>query len=137
MLKFCSRECEYKRKTASIKQSRQLNVSRYSNHLKMSERLYDRFFLLLRRPWGLAVLILWQIIVLPLDDPTLPLRFRDIQVRHMEAVLLLHPRLNLLIRSLTLGGGQIQLIHINLNADMMLCLRKFGQKKYRLDVQRQ
>ena len=50
----------------------------------------------------------------------------------MKSVFLLHPLLDLFICSLTLGGGQIQLIHINLNADMMLCLRKFGQKTYRL-----
>ena len=88
----------------------------------MSKCFDDCFFFFLRRLRRPAVLILRQIIVLPFDDPTLPLCLRDIQVCHMETVLLLHPRLNLFIRSLTLGGGQIQLIHINLNADMMLCL---------------
>ena len=102
----------------------------------MLEGFNDRLFLLprcLRRPTALT---LRQIIVLPLNNPAFPLRLRDIQVRHMKSVFLLHPLLDLFICSLTLGGGQIQLIHINLNADMMLCLRKFGQKTYRLHMQR-
>ena len=52
----------------------------------------------------------------------------------MEAVFLLHPCLELFICSLALGGSQIQLIHIDLDADMMLRLRKFGQKTYRLHM---
>ena len=57
-----------------------------SHHLKMQESINDRFFLLLwsfRRP---AVFTLWQIIVLPLDDPTFPFCLRDIQMSHMETV---------------------------------------------------
>ncbi len=57
----------------------------------------------------------------------LPLYLGDIQVCNMKAVLLLYPLLDLFICSLTLSGGQIQLVHIHLNADMMLRLRKFGQ----------
>ena len=57
----------------------------------------------------------------------LPLYLGDIQMCHMESVLLLYPILDLFICSLTLSGGQIQLIHIDLDADVMLRLRKFGQ----------
>ena len=56
-----------------------------SDHLKMSECLYDRVFLFLRR----------------------------LRRRH------------------------IHLVHIDLPADVILCLRKFGQKTYCLDMQRQ
>ena len=104
--------------------------------LKMPECLYDRVFLFLRRLRRPAVLTLWKIIILPLDDPALPFRLRDIQVRHMESVMLLHPSLDLLIGSLTLRRRHIHLVHIDLHADVILCLRKFGQKTYRLHVQR-
>ena len=104
--------------------------------LKMPECLYDRVFLFLRRLRRPAVLTLWKIIILPLDDPALPFRLRDIQVRHMESVMLLHPSLDLLIGSLTLRRRRIHLVHIDLPADVILCLRKFGQKTYRLHVQR-
>jgi len=57
-----------------------------------------------RRP---AVLTLWKIIILPLDDPALPFRLRDIQVRHMESVMLLHPSLNLLIGRFALRRSHI------------------------------
>ena len=109
MLKFCLREYEYKRKTASIKRSRQLSEGRYSNHLEMTERF---------------------------DDPAFPLCFRNIQVCHMKSVLLLHPILNLLVSSLAFRCRHIHLTHINLHADMILRLRKFGQKTYRLDMAR-
>ena len=52
----------------------------------------------------------------------------------MEPVLLLHLRLDLFVCSLTLGGGQIQLVHIHFNFKMMLRLRTFGQCTYRLNV---
>lgn len=102
--------------------------------LKMPECLYDRIFLFLRRLRRPAVLTLWKIIILPLDDPSLPFRLRDIQVRHMESVMLLHPSLDLLIGSLTLRRRRIHLVHIDLHADVILCLGKFGQKPYRLHM---
>ena len=80
-----------------------------------------------------AILGLRLIVIIPLYDPMLPLYLRDIQIRDMKTVPLLHPRLDLFICSFTLGGGQIQLIHIDLNADMMLCSGEFGQKTYRLN----
>ena len=136
MLKFCLREYEYKRKTASIKRSRQLSEGRYSNHLEMTERFDDRFFFRLRRLRRLTVLTPRQIIILSLDDPAFPLCFRNIQVCHMKSVLLLHPILNLLVSSLAFRCRHIHLTHINLHADMILRLRKFGQKTYRLDMAR-
>ena len=95
-----------------------------------------RFFLLfrcLRRP---AVLILRQIIILSLDDPALSFGLRDIQMCQMKSVLCLHPLLDFFVCSLTLCCRNIQFIHIQLDADMMLCFREFGQYTYRLDVAR-
>ena len=37
---------------------------------------------------------------------------------------------------LTLRRRHIHLVHVDLHADVILCLRKFGQKTYRLDVGR-
>ena len=67
------------------------------------------------------------IVILPLDDPVLPFNLSDIQVCHMETVFLLYLLLDLFICSFTLGGGQIQLIHIDLNTDMVLGFGKCGQ----------
>ena len=100
----------------------------------MLEGFNDCLFLIprcLRRPTALS---LRQIIVLPLNNPAFPLRLRDIQVRHMKSVLLLHPVLDLFVCSLTLSCGYVQLIHIHLDADMMLRFRKFGQSAYRLNM---
>ena len=98
----------------------------------MFEGVNDRFFFLLWRLRRSAILTLRKIVILPFYDPAFPFRFRNIQVCHMETVLFLNPLLNLFVGSLTLGGSQIQLIHIHLNADMMLRFREFGQCTYSL-----
>ena len=107
-----------------------------SDHLKMPKGINNRFFLLLRRPWRPTVFTLWQIIVLLLDDPTLPLRFRDIQVRHMEAVLLLHPRLDLLVSSPLLKPGHIHVFEREFNSDILTRYVSLGKLNNRLDVAR-
>lgn len=119
MLNFCLRECEYKRKTVSIKRSRRLNESRYSNHLKMSERLYDHIFLFLRCLRRPAVLTLRQVIVLPLNDPAFPLCLRDIQMCHMESILLLHPHLDLFVCSSLPEPGHVHIFQIEFHADLL------------------
>ena len=69
-----------------------------------------------------AILAFREIIVDTLYNTAFAFRLCDIQVCHMESVLLLHSFLDFFICSLTLGGCQIQLVHIDLNADMMLRL---------------
>ena len=78
-----------------------------SHHLKVQESIYDRFFFLLRSLRRPAVLTFRKIIILPLDDPAFPLRFRDIQVRHMKSVLLPHPIPDLLVCSALLKSGHV------------------------------
>ena len=64
----------------------------------------------------------------------LSLHLSNIQVCDVESVVVLNPFPDLVICSLTLGRRYIHLIHINLHADVILRLRKFGQNTYRLDV---
>lgn len=52
----------------------------------------------------------------------------------METVLFLHPLLDLLIGCFALRRFDVHLIQIDLHTDMVLDLRKFGQKTYRFDV---
>ena len=82
------------------------------------------------------VLTLWQVIVLPLYNPAFPLGLHDVQMINMKSVLLLHPLLDLLIVHLAFRRRHIHLIHIALHTDMILRLRKFGQKTYRLHMPR-
>ena len=102
-------------------------------HSKMSERLNDRLFLLLRRLRRPTVLTLRQIIVLPFDDPALPLCFRNIQVRHMETVLFLHPRLDLLVCSALLKPGHVHVFQRELHLDILTRYISLGKLDNRLN----
>ena len=93
----------------------------------MSHGILNRLNLLFRASRLLAICRLRLVIVLPLDDPMYLLNLSNIQIRHMKSILLLHPILDLLVCSLGFRTGQIQLVHIHLNLDVMLCLMKFGQ----------
>ena len=64
----------------------------------------------------------YDIIILPLYNPAFPLGLCDIQMTNMKSVLLLHPVLDLLVRRLAFRCRQIHFIHIDLDADMILCL---------------
>ncbi|MCR4884029.1 MAG: hypothetical protein K6A68_10680, partial [Clostridiales bacterium] len=58
-----------------------------SNHLKMVQsRFYHFIFFSWTAGQGFRF-----IVVFPLDDPMFPFHLRDIQVRYMETVFLLHP----------------------------------------------
>ena len=54
----------------------------------------------------------------------------------MKAILLLNLLPDLIISRFALRRSHIHLIHFDLHTDVRLCLRKFGQKTYRLDVDR-
>ena len=93
----------------------------------MPEGVNDCVFLFLWRLRRSAVFVLRKIIVDALYDTASPLCLRYIQMCHMKPVLFLHPFLDLFVCSLALHAGQIQFIHIQLDADMMPGFREFGQ----------
>ena len=96
-----------------------------SDHLKVLQRLPDRL-LLLRRALGLlGVLRLGLVVALPLDDPAFLLDLGDVEGSDVQASLLLDVVLDLLVGSFALCSSQIQLIHLELNLDVMLGM-KFG-----------
>ena len=115
-----------------VKSSIVVSDTNISNHLKEAQRLLNCFYFLISTPRLPAVLGLWLVIILPLCDPVLPLYLGYIQIRHMEAILLLHPLLDLLIGRFALSSTHIHLFHIELHGDMILRFGKFGQKAYRL-----
>lgn len=92
-------------------------------HLVKLQSLSNGFFLLWRCSRLLTVRQLGLIIVLPLDDPVFLLHLSNIQVCNMETVLFSYPFLYLSVSSLGLSAGQIQLVHIHFNLDMMLRFR--------------
>ncbi len=89
-------------------------------HLKMSHGIFYRLNLLFRTSGLFTIGRLGLVIVLPLDDPMLLLDLRNIKIRHINPILLLHPLLDFLICCLGFCAGQIQLVHIHLDLDMML-----------------
>ena len=108
-----------------------------SNHLKNFESLDDCFFLLLRCFRRPAALTLWQVIVLSLDNPVLSLGLRDIQVCHIESVLLLYPLLDLLVCSALPKPGHVHVFEREFNSDILTRYVSLGKLDNRLDVQRQ
>ena len=105
-----------------------------SHHLEMQESINDRFFFLLRSLRRPAVLTFRKIIILPLYDSTFSLGLRNIQVCHMETVLLLHPRLNLLICSPLLEPGHVHVFEREFNFDILTRNVSLGKLNNRLDV---
>ena len=106
-------------------------------HLKVPHRFFNSSLFLLRAYRLPGIRRFRLIIILPLYDPMFPLYLGDIQIRHMKSVFSLHPLLDLLIGRFALSSTHIHLFHIELHGDMILRSGKFGQKAYRLDVQRQ
>ena len=62
------------------------------------------------------------------------LHLGDIEIRDMEAIVLLYPFPNLVIGSLALRSGHIHFVHIDCHFDVLMGFIEFGQKAYRLDV---
>ena len=100
----------------------------------MQESINYRLFLLLWSIWRPAVLTLCQIIILPFDDTALPLCLRDIQMRHMEAVLLLYPRLDLLICSALLKPGHVHVFEREFHSDILTRYVSLGKLDNRLNM---
>ena len=117
--------------------SAQRRYSRIHIILKIQESIYDRLFLLLWSIWRPAVLTFRKIIILPLYDSTFSLGLRNIQVCHMETVLLLHPRLNLLICSPLLEPGHVHVFEREFHSDILTRNVSLGKLNNRLHVARE
>ena len=108
----------------------------HSHHLKMPQRLFNRPHLLFRASRLPAVRGLRLVEVFPQVKAVFPLHQGDIQVRDMEAIVLLYPFPDLVIGSLALRCGHIHFVHIDCHFDVLMCFIEFGQKTYRLHVLR-
>ena len=108
----------------------------HSHHLKMPQRLFNRCHLLLRAPGLPTFRGLGLVEVFPQVKAVFPLHQGDIQVRDMEAIVLLYPFPDLVIGSLALRCGHIHFVHIDFHFDVLMDFVEFGQKTYGLHVHR-
>ena len=91
-----------------------------SNHPKEPQRLHNRLLLFLRTRRHPRALRLGFVVAHPLDDTALPLYLGDIQRRNLQLVMLPAIRLDFLIGGLLLGGGDVQLVQVQVDLDMLL-----------------
>lgn len=96
------------------------------DHPKVSQRILDRHDLLLRTLRHPAALRLGRIIALLLNDAMLLLHLRDVQAAHLQAAVLQHIVLDLPIGGLALRSGDVQLIQLQINIDMLRGI-EFGE----------
>ena len=75
----------------------------------------------------LGVFRLGLVVALPLDDPTFLLDLGDVEGSDVQAGLLLDVVFDLLVSGFTLRSSQIQLVHLELNLNMVLGM-EFGQQ---------
>ena len=97
----------------------------FLNHAEVLECLLDCFFFIQRALRLFSVLRLWLIVIITLDDPALLLYLCDVQAADFQTAVLQHIILDLLVGGFLLRIGQIQLVHIQVYLDVLLCI-KFG-----------
>ena len=85
----------------------------------MPEGINNSLFLFFRCARRFTVLALGEIIVDTLCDTTFPLRLRDIQVRHMESVLFLHPLLDLFVCCALPKQGHVHVFEREFHSDIL------------------
>ena len=101
----------------------------------MLQRLPNSLFLFGWALGLLGILRLGFVVALPLDDPTFLLDLGDVEGSNVQAGLLLDVIFELLIGGFGFRSSQIQLVHLELNLDVMLGM-KFGQQDHALHVPR-
>lgn len=101
-----------------------------SNHLKMLQCLHNRIRFLLRTLGLLRIFIFRFMVILPLDDAVLLFHLCDIEIGHLELIVLPHMLPNLVVSRLALRSSHVQFIHADVHFDMPLDM-EFGQKENR------
>ena len=91
----------------------------------MLQRLSNSLLLFGRALGLLGILRLGFVVALSLYDPAFLLDLSDVEGSDVQAGLLLDVVLDLLVGGFALRSSQIQLIHLELNLDVMLGM-KFG-----------
>ena len=100
----------------------------------MPEGINNNLFLFFRCARRFTVLALGEIIVDTLCDTTFPLRLCNVQMCHMESVLLLHPLLDLLVCSPLLKPGHIHIFKRELHPNILTRYVSLGKLDNRLDM---
>ena len=100
----------------------------------MPEGINNSLFFFFRCARRFTVLALGEIIVDTLCDTTFPLRLCNVQMCHMESVLLLHPLLDLLVCSPLLKPGHIHIFKRELHPNILTRYVSLGKLDNRLDM---
>ena len=102
----------------------------------MPEGINNSLFLFFRCARRFTDLALGEIIVDTLCDTTFPLRLCNVQMCHMESVLLLHPLLDLLVCSPLLKPGHIHIFKRELHPNILTRYVSLGKLDNRLHMAR-
>lgn len=104
-----------------------------SNHLKMLQCLHNRIRFLLRTLGLLRIFIFRFMVILSLNNAVLLFHLCDIEIGHLELIVLPHMLPNLVVSRLALRSSHVQFIHADVHFDMPLDM-EFGQKANRFDM---
>lgn len=97
-----------------------------SNHPEVLQCLHNCLFLLRWTLWLLGIFRFRLIVILTLDDTAFLLHLSNIQAADLQTGIFQHIILNLLIGSFLLRIGQIHLVHLHFDFNM-LSRFQFGQ----------
>ena len=104
-----------------------------SNHLKMPQRFHNRIFLIQRALGLLRIFIFRFMVILSLNNAVLLFHLCDIEIGHLELIVLPHMLPNLVVSRLALRSSHVQFIHADVHYDVSLDM-EFGQKANRFDM---
>ena len=96
----------------------------------MLQRLHDSILFFLRTLRLLDIFIFRFMVILSLDDAILLLHLCDIEIGHLQLMMLPYMIPNLIVSRLAFRSSHIQFIHADVHFDMPLDM-EFGQKENR------
>lgn len=96
----------------------------------MLQCFHNRSLFFLRIMRLLCILVFRFMVILSLDDAVLLLHLCDIEIGHLELMMLPHVIPNLVVSRLAFRSSHIQFIHADVHFDVPLDI-EFGQKENR------
>ena len=99
-----------------------------SDHLKMLQCLHNRILFFLRTLGLLRIFIFRFMVILSLNNAVFLLHLCDIEIGHLELMMLQHIIPNLVVSRLAFRSSHIQFVHADVHLDVPLDI-EFGQKE--------
>ena len=104
----------------------------FADHSEMPQRLFNGLFLLWRALWHPTAFILRLVVILPFNQPVLPLHLSNIQHRYLQSCMLQHIILNLRIGGIVQQAGCVQVIQRELHPNRFAFDFSLGKLNNRL-----